>query len=78
MTLTKRQKSLKDSVNKEKFYDLSEAIDLVKKTATAKFDETVEVHARLGIDPKKNEMLDFFKFKSSKLIYKTIRNEIFG
>jgi len=33
-------------------YGVSEAIELVKKTATAKFDETIEVHVRLGVDPK--------------------------
>ena len=33
-----------------KFYDPAEATELVKKTATAKFDETVEVHIRTGCD----------------------------
>ena len=35
-----------------KFYTAAEAMDLVKKTATAKFDETIELHVRLGVDPK--------------------------
>ena len=35
-----------------KLYTVSEAMELVKKTATAKFDETVEMHVRLGVDPK--------------------------
>ena len=35
-----------------KFYTADEAVDLVKKTATAKFDETIEIHVRLGVDPK--------------------------
>lgn len=34
-------------------YSAADAIELVKKTATAKFDETVEVAFRLGVDPKK-------------------------
>ncbi|MDR3240337.1 MAG: 50S ribosomal protein L1, partial [Clostridiales bacterium] len=33
-------------------YDLDTAIDLVQKTATAKFDETVEAHIRLGVDSR--------------------------
>jgi len=36
----------------ERVYAPQEAVDLVKANATAKFDETVEAHARLGIDPK--------------------------
>lgn len=35
-----------------KLYAPAEAMDLVKKTATAKFDETIELHVRLGVDPK--------------------------
>ncbi|OGO77701.1 MAG: 50S ribosomal protein L1 [Clostridiales bacterium GWB2_37_7] len=35
-----------------KLYDVNEALDLVQKTAKAKFDESVEVHARLGVDPR--------------------------
>ncbi|MBB5335557.1 50S ribosomal protein L1 [Pectinatus brassicae] len=36
----------------DKLYDAAEAIELVKKTATAKFDETIEVAIHLGVDPK--------------------------
>ena len=36
----------------DRLYTPAEAVDLVKANATAKFDETVEAHARLGIDPK--------------------------
>ena len=35
-----------------KLYDTNEAVDLVVKTATAKFDETVEIHVRLGVDSR--------------------------
>ena len=35
-----------------KLYTAAEAMDLVKKTATAKFDESIELHVRLGVDPK--------------------------
>lgn len=40
-------------VDRTKSYDLNEAVELVQKAATAKFDETVEVAVRLGVDPKK-------------------------
>ncbi|MBP2668361.1 MAG: ribosomal protein [Deltaproteobacteria bacterium] len=39
-------------VNREAKYSLDEALDLLKETARAKFDETVEVAMRLGVDPK--------------------------
>ena len=39
-------------VDREKAYDLQEAVELVKKTSTAKFDETVELHVRLGVDSR--------------------------
>jgi large subunit ribosomal protein L1 len=42
-------------VDVEALYDPSEAIELVKKTATAKFDETVDVAVRLGVDPRKQD-----------------------
>ncbi|PLT31315.1 50S ribosomal protein L1 [Peribacillus deserti] len=40
-------------VDRSKAYSVAEAIELVKKTNTAKFDATVEVAFRLGVDPKK-------------------------
>jgi large subunit ribosomal protein L1 len=39
-------------VDRTKLYDLQEAIGLVQQTAKAKFDETIEIHARLGVDPR--------------------------
>lgn len=42
-------------IDSETFYEPSEAIELVKKTAVAKFDETVEVAVRLGVDPRKQD-----------------------
>ena len=39
-------------VDKAALYDVNEALDLAVKTASAKFDETVEVHVRLGVDSR--------------------------
>ena len=39
-------------VDKAKLYDVEEALDLATKTAKAKFDETVELHAKLGVDSR--------------------------
>ena len=51
----KRYKLLTAKVDSNKNYDATEATALVKTLASAKFDETVEVHARLGIDPRKSD-----------------------
>ncbi len=50
-----RGKKYQDSVKlieKSKLYDTAEAMDLVVKTAKAKFDETVEAHVKLGVDSR--------------------------
>ncbi len=44
-------------VDKNKVYSLDEAIKLVKETSGVKFDASIEVHANLGIDPKKGDQL---------------------
>ena len=49
----KRGKKYQDAaklIDRSVQYDVAEAVDLVKKSATAKFDETVELHVRLGVD----------------------------
>ncbi|AFV76954.1 50S ribosomal protein L1 [Thermus oshimai] len=51
----KRYRALLEKVDPSKVYTIDEAARLVKELATAKFDETVEVHAKLGIDPRKSD-----------------------
>lgn len=48
-------KELKTKVDPNKVYTLEEAVKLVKETSNVKFDASVEVHVRLGIDTKKSE-----------------------
>lgn len=50
--LAKNMKTKLQHVDKDKSYDLSEALTLVKKCATSKFDETLEIAMNLGIDPR--------------------------
>jgi len=45
----------REKVNREKRYNLDEAIAVVKNCASAKFDESVDMSIRLGIDPKKSD-----------------------
>jgi len=51
----KRYRSVVAKVDRARIYPLDEATALVKELATAKFDETIEVHLRLGIDPRKSD-----------------------
>ena len=46
----KRYLEVSKLVEKNKLYDLEEAAELIKKTANAKFDETIEAHLKLGVD----------------------------
>ena len=50
--VTKRQKTARDMVDPAKLHTVEEALDLVKALPGAKFDETVDLSLRLGVDPK--------------------------
>src|SRR5215218_9813657 len=50
--LTKKQKSQAGAIDRERLYEIDEAINLVKQNATSKFDETVEIAMNLGVDPR--------------------------
>lgn len=51
----KRFAEISKKVNREHYYPLPEAIALTKQLANAKFDETIEMHLRLGIDPRHSD-----------------------
>ncbi len=53
--LSKRLQSLDKAVDRNKAYAINDAIELAKKTATAKFDESIDVAINLGIDAKKSD-----------------------
>lgn len=53
--LSKRLQALEKAVDRNKAYVISEALELAKKTATAKFDESIDVAINLGIDAKKSD-----------------------
>lgn len=51
--LSKKRKASNALIDAEKVYSLAEASNLVKEVNTAKFDASVDVHIRLGVDPRK-------------------------
>jgi len=53
MAITKKRKAAAAKVDKKKFYTLKEASALVKEVNSTKFDASVDLHVRLGVDPKK-------------------------
>jgi large subunit ribosomal protein L1 len=53
MSLTKKRKAVVAKVDKNKFYSLKDASALVKEINCTKFDSSVDLHIRLGVDPKK-------------------------
>src|ERR1035438_8865449 len=53
MAITKKRKLAAAKVDKNKMYSLNEASSLVKQVNTTKFDSSVDLHVRLGVDPKK-------------------------
>lgn len=56
--LTKKQKEAAAKIDKSKLYSLQDASALIKEVASAKFDESVDLAVRLGVDPRKaNQMV---------------------
>lgn len=54
---TKRMAAIAQKIERAKLYPVTEAISLVKACATAKFDESIDIAVKLGIDPKKSDQL---------------------
>ena len=52
---SRRYSAVLEQVDSDKLYTVSEAVALMKKTATAKFVETAEIHGNLNLDPKYND-----------------------
>jgi large subunit ribosomal protein L1 len=55
--LAKRIAKNRDGIDREKFYDLEEAVKLVKARANAKFNETIEIAMNLGVDPRHSDQM---------------------
>src|SRR6195256_1678374 len=54
-TLSKRRKTMASKVDPAKAYPALDAMKLVKETATAKFDESIDIAVNLGVDAKKSD-----------------------
>ncbi len=75
MSGSRRYQEIKKKLDLKKEYSLDEAIDFIKENKAAKFDESIEIHLNLGIDPKKaeqnirgNVILPYGEFSSKKIV----------
>ena len=55
--LGKRLKAARKNIDRNKVYDLSSAVKIVKQNAKAKFDETIEMSMNLGVDPRHSDQM---------------------
>jgi len=75
---SKRVQRLTGLVDRTKTYELKTALELVKKTATAKFDESVDVAVNLGIDAKKSDQVVRGSVVLPRGTGKTVRVAVFA
>ena len=75
--LSKRFQGLRSSIDSNVHYSIDEAIELVKKAATAKFDESVDVAINLGVDSRKSDQVIRGSVVLPKGTGKTVRVAVF-
>ncbi len=76
--VSKRYKALAGKVDRTKLYPVGEALNLVKETAKAKFDESIDVAVNLGIDAKKSDQLVRGSIVLPKGTGKSVRVAVFA
>jgi len=75
---SKRFNQASERVDRDKVYEPSDALNLLKELPGAKFDETVEVAVKLGIDPKKSDQLVRGAVSLPKGLGKTVKVVVFA
>src|SRR3990167_1989874 len=78
MTLSKKQQEIAKTLQAGKYYPLNEAIDILKKFASKKFKESVDICVNLGIDPKKSDQVVRSSTSLPKGTGKTVRVAVFA
>ncbi len=74
----KRFRSASEKIDRSRQYELSEALELARSLAGAKFDETVEVAVNLGVDPRKSEQMVRGSVVLPRGLGKTVRVLVFA
>jgi large subunit ribosomal protein L1 len=78
MGVSKRLQAIKNRIDRTRAYPVMEALQLVKETATAKFDESVDVAVNLGIDARKSDQMVRGSVVLPKGTGKTVRVAVFA
>ena len=76
--ISKRFKKVKETVDRNKFYGLDEALLLAKQNASAKFDESIDIAVNLGVDARKSDQLVRGSVVLPKGTGKTVRVAVFA
>jgi large subunit ribosomal protein L1 len=76
--ISKRLQAIKQKIDRNKVYPVMEALQLIKETATAKFDESVDVAVNLGIDARKSDQMVRGSVVLPKGTGKTVRVAVFA
>src|SRR5258705_3947062 len=77
-TATKKVKAAETLYDREKSYSVEEALEIVKKLPAAKFDESVDMSLRLGVDPKHADQMVRGAIVLPHGIGKTVRVAVFA
>ena len=74
----KRIRNAYDGIDRDGFYDISDAVKLIKECASAKFDETIELSMNLGIDPRHADQMVRGMVSLPKGTGKSVRVAVFA